>query len=158
MAPVVLKSNCKVNIGLKIVSQRPDGYHTIHTLFQELDFHDTIILKKRDSSCQFSSNVNWLRNDTSNLCVNAWEKMSTLYDIGGLSIKLEKKIPAGRGLGGGSSNAAAMLKGIQELYDLNASNKNLESIGLELGADVPFFIKGYLQITNLCITFFYKKL
>jgi len=46
MAPVVLKSNCKVNIGLKIVSQRPDGYRTIHTLFQELDFHDTIILKK----------------------------------------------------------------------------------------------------------------
>ena len=146
MALVVLKSNCKVNIGLKIVRQRPDGYHTIHTLFQELDFHDTIILKKRDSGCQFSSNVNWLRDDTSNLCVNAWEKMSTLYDIGGLSIKLEKKIPAGRGLGGGSSNAATMLKGIRELYDLNTSNENLESIGLELGADVPFFIKGGTQI------------
>tara|TARA_B100000586_G_scaffold26145_1_gene17165 strand:+ start:2306 stop:2632 length:327 start_codon:yes stop_codon:yes gene_type:complete len=91
MAPVVLKSNCKVNIGLKIVSQRPDGYHTIHTLFQELDFHDTIILKKRDSGCQFSSNVNWLRNDTSNLCVNAWEKMRPYMTLADYPLNWRKK-------------------------------------------------------------------
>ena len=146
MATVVLKSNCKVNIGLKIIDRRSDGYHTIHTLFQELSFYDKVTLKKRSSDCRFSSNVDWLKNDNLNLCVNAWGKMSSIYDIGGISIKLDKQVPAGRGLGGGSSNAAAVLKGVRELYDLKVSNEELESIGLKLGADVPFFINGGTQI------------
>ena len=80
MDTVVLKSNCKVNIGLKIIDQRPDGYHTIHTLFQELNFYDKVTLKKRSSDCRFSSNVDWLKNDNLNLCVNAWGKMNSIYD------------------------------------------------------------------------------
>ena len=95
MKTIILKSNCKVNIGLKILNQREDGYHTIHTLFQELNFHDVIILKKRASGCDFTSNVNWLKNDSLNLCVNAWNKMRYKYDIGGVSITLTKNIPAG---------------------------------------------------------------
>ena len=146
MAPVTIKSYCKINIGLKIVKQREDGYHTIHTIFQELDFFDNIILKKRLSGCHFSSNVDWLKNDSSNSCVNAWKKLFEIYNIGGISIKLDKKIPVGSGLGGGSSNAASLLKGIRELYNLNISNGELECIGLGLGSDVPFFINGGTQI------------
>ena len=101
MMPVVLKSFAKVNIGLQIKEQRPDGYHNIHTLFQELDFHDTITLEKIDSRCEFLSNVDWLKNDKSNLCVKAWQKMIDSFDVGGVSIQLEKRIPAGGGLGGG---------------------------------------------------------
>jgi len=146
MSHLVLKSHAKVNIGLQIRNQRPDGYHNIHTIFQELDFHDTIRLEKRDSSCQFSSNVDWLAKDDSNLCVKAWQKMVDAFGLGGVSIELEKRIPAGGGLGGGSSNAATILKGLRKLYELDVSDDELETIGIELGADVPFFIKGKTQI------------
>jgi len=146
MNSIILKSNCKVNIGLKILNERKDGYHNIHTLFQELNFHDVIVLKKQASGCDFSSNVNWLKNDNLNLCVSAWNKMRYVYDIGGISITLTKNIPAGKGLGGGSSNAATILKGLSKLYDLNISNQDLETVGLKLGADVPFFINGGTQI------------
>jgi 4-diphosphocytidyl-2-C-methyl-D-erythritol kinase len=146
MSHLVLKSHAKVNIGLQIRNQRPDGYHNIHTIFQELDFHDTIRLEKRDSSCQFSSNVDWLAKDDSNLCVKAWQKMVDVFGLGGVSIELEKRIPAGGGLGGGSSNAATILKGLRKLYELDVSDHELETLGIDLGADVPFFIKGKTQI------------
>ena len=146
MSHLVLKSHAKVNIGLQIRNQRPDGYHNIHTVFQELDFHDTIRLEKRDSCCQFSSNVDWLAKDDSNLCVKAWQKMVDVFGLGGVSIELEKRIPAGGGLGGGSSNAATILKGLRKLYELDVSDDELETIGIDLGADVPFFIKGKTQI------------
>ena len=146
MSHLVLKSHAKVNIGLQIRNQRPDGYHNIHTIFQELDFHDTIRLEKRDSNCQFSSNVDWLAKDDSNLCVMAWQKMVDVFGLGGVSIELEKRIPAGGGLGGGSSNAATILKGLRKLYKLDVSDDELENIGIDLGADVPFFIKGKTQI------------
>ena len=146
MSHLVLKSHAKVNIGLQIRNQRPDGYHNIHTIFQELDFHDTIRLEKRDSNCQFSSNVDWLAKDDSNLCVMAWQKMVDVFGLGGVSIELEKRIPAGGGLGGGSSNAATILKGLRKLYELDVSDDELENIGIDLGADVPFFIKGKTQI------------
>ena len=146
MSHLVLKSHAKVNIGLQIRNQRPDGYHNIQTIFQELDFHDTIRLEKRDSNCQFSSNVDWLAKDDSNLCVMAWQKMVDVFGLGGVSIELEKRIPAGGGLGGGSSNAATILKGLRTLYELDVSDDELETIGIDLGADVPFFIKGNTQI------------
>ena len=146
MSHLVLKSHAKVNIGLQIRNQRTDGYHNIHTIFQELNFHDTIKLEKRDSSCQFSSNVDWLPKDDSNLCVKAWQKMVDTFGLGGVSIELDKRIPAGGGLGGGSSNAATILKGLRKLYELDVSDDELETIGINLGADVPFFIKGKTQI------------
>mgnify|MGYP005627816187 FL=1 len=142
---MLLKSKAKVNIGLQIRDRRPDGYHTIHTLFQELDFHDIITLEKRESGCGFSSNVDWLKNDDSNLCVKAWRKMVEVFGIGGISIQLEKRIPAGGGLGGGSSNAATVLKGLRQLYELDLSDDELELLSVDLGADVPFFIRGGLQ-------------
>jgi 4-diphosphocytidyl-2-C-methyl-D-erythritol kinase len=111
-----------------------------------LDFHDTIRLEKRDSCCQFSSNVDWLAKDDSNLCVKAWQKMVDVFGLGGVSIELEKRIPAGGGLGGGSSNAATILKGLRKLYELDVSDHELETMGIDLGADVPFFIKGKTQI------------
>ena len=146
MSHLVLKSHAKVNIGLQIRNQRPDGYHNIHTIFQELDFHDTIRLEKKDFNCQFSSNVDWLAKDDSNLCVKAWQKMVDAFGLGGVSIELEKRIPGGGGLGGGSSNAATILKGLRKLYELDVSDDELETIGIDLGADVPFFIKGKTQI------------
>ena len=146
MDRLLLKSFSKINIGLKIFNRRADGYHNIHTIFQELDFHDTIILKKRNSGCSFISNVDWLSNDESNLCVKAWQCLVERFGIAGINIELQKNIPPGSGLGGGSSNAACVLKGLTKLYNLDISLNELLKIGSLIGADVPFFIKGGCQI------------
>ena len=141
-----LKSKSKVNIGLRIINKRKDGFHNIHTIFQELDFYDTLTISKSSSGCSFSSNVDWLDNSSDNLCTKAYELMNEIFDIGGISIALNKVIPPGGGLGGGSSNAASVIKGINELYDLGVSCRDLERISSQIGADVPFFIKGGLQL------------
>ena len=146
MDRILLKSFSKVNVGLKILNKRRDGYHNIHTVFQEIDFHDNIILKKRNSGCYFTSNVDWLSNNKSNLCVKAWQCLVDRFDISGVSINLQKNIPPGSGLGGGSSNAAYILKGLSQLYNLNISLNDLLRIGSSIGADVPFFIEGGCQI------------
>ena len=107
------KSFAKVNIGLKIINQRKDGLHNIDTVFQEIDLHDIITIRKTSGKgCAFNSNVSWLKNDLNNLCVRAYEQISNRIQKAGVSITLHKKIPSGSGLGGGSSNAASVLKGL----------------------------------------------
>ena len=142
-----LKTGSKVNIGLRVHSQRADGYHLISTVFQELDFGDSIEIIKIKSGCMFSSNVDWLENNNSNLCVSAWEKMKEYFsNIKGVKITLKKQIPSGSGLGGGSSNAAGIINGLDKLYNLKLNIKERESIAGQLGADIPFFINGGTQI------------
>ena len=148
MSRINIKSFCKVNIGLQIQNKRSDGYHNIHTLYQCLDFHDSIILEKTNDGCEFVSDVQWLKKDDSNLCIKALNSLRNHFVFGGVSIRLQKRIPPGAGLGGGSSNAASILKGVRDLYSLNLDNKELEQLGASLGADVPFFIRGGLQIGN----------
>ena len=146
MKTVKINSYAKVNVGLKILNKRSDGYHNISTIFQEIDLHDELTISKNISGCQFSSNVNWLCNDQNNLCVIAYNHMKDLYDIKGIDIMLTKNISRGSGLGSGSSNAAAVLKSINKIYDLNVSDEDLIEIGSKIGADVPFFIRGGTQI------------
>lgn len=146
---MIFPSFSKVNIGLKITGRRRDGYHTIHTVFQELDFGDRLSLEKRTAGCSLSSNVGWLPVDQNNICHQAYSVLkSARPDLGGVSIHIEKNVPSGAGLGGGSANAAATLRGINELYDLNITPAELEKLGVVIGADVPFFIRGGTQIGN----------
>jgi len=141
-----INSYAKVNVGLKILNKRSDGYHNISTIFQEIDLHDELKISSNTNGCQFNSNVNWLHNDQNNLCVKAYNHMKDLYDIKGIDIVLTKNISKSSGLGSGSSNAAAVLKSINKIYDLNVSDEDLMKIGSKIGADVPFFIKGGTQI------------
>ena len=140
-------STSKVNIGLKVLNQRDDGYHNIYTVFQELDFGDTIQIEKIDDGCTIKSNVDWIPIDESNICHKAYSAIKTKFpDLGGISIHIEKNVPIGSGLGGGSANGATTLKGLNDLYDLNLSDGELEKIGATIGADVPFFIRGGTQL------------
>jgi len=143
---VIVKSFAKLNIGLQVRSKRNDQYHNIHTIFQEIDLYDSLKVTKINKGIDFKSNVSWLKNDDSNLCVKAYKRMSSIYKIGGIRIDLTKRIPVYAGLGGGSSNAAKVLSCINKLYNLRLSSQNLESIGSRLGADVPFFINGGAQL------------
>ena len=144
---LICPSFSKVNIGLKVLNQRDDGYHNIYTIFQELNFGDSIYIEKRDQGCKIISNVDWIPTDKSNICYKAYNEIKKEFSkVKGLYLKIEKKIPTGSGLGGGSANAAAVLKGINKIYKLKLTASKLEQIASEIGADVPFFIKGGTQL------------
>ena len=146
MKSININSYAKVNIGLKILNKRSDGYHNISTVFQEIDLFDSIIISKSDGPLKFSSNVEWLQNDQNNLCVIAYNYIKNIYKIGGANIVLKKNISRGSGLGSGSSNAAATMKGLREIYNLEVADSELIKIGSKIGADVPFFINGSTQV------------
>jgi len=147
MKTVKINSYAKVNIGLKLLQKRIDGYHDISTVFQEIDLYDEITISRSSNSLlEFYSNVDWLKNDQHNLCVIAYNRIKDLYDIGGVDINLVKNISRGSGLGSGSSNAAAVMKGLRKFFNLKVTDTELEKIGKEIGADVPFFIRGATQI------------
>jgi 4-diphosphocytidyl-2-C-methyl-D-erythritol kinase len=144
---LVLSSNTKINIGLKVINKRSDGLHDIVTIFQEIDFGDKIQFKKVKIGCNIKSNVNWIPLDDSNLCYKAHDVLSKKLNRDlGVEIYIEKKVPVGSGIGGGSANAAATLLGINSLYNLGLDDKQLEIIGSHIGADVPFFIRGGAQV------------
>ena len=141
-----IKTGAKINIGLRILSHRKDGYHNISTVFQELNFCDELRISKADEECRFSSNADWLKNDDSNLCVQTWMRMKEHFPIiKGVDITLEKRIPSGAGLGGGSSNASGVIKGLNSIYKLNLTKAQMKSIASSLGADISFFIHGGTQ-------------
>ena len=144
MNKIIVNSNAKVNIGLKVLKKRNDGYHNIRTIFQEIDLIDIISIEKNKNRFKFTTNVTWLSDN--NLCVTAYKLMKRKFDINKVSIDLKKNIPRGSGLGGGSSNAASIMKGIRELYSLNITDNELELLASTIGADVPFFIKGSVQL------------
>ena len=146
MKEILVRSFAKLNIGLQVRSKRSDHYHNIQTVFQEINLYDTLKITKINKGIDFKSNVNWLKNDDSNLCVKAYKKMRSISKFGGIRIDLIKRIPAYAGLGGGSSNAASVLNCINKLYNLEFSSQYLERIGSTLGADVPFFINGGVQL------------
>ena len=144
---LICPSYSKVNIGLKVLSQRDDGFHNIYTIFQELNFGDSIDIEKRDHGFKIIANVDWIPTNKSNICYKAYTEIKKEFsEVKGIHIKIDKKIPIGSGLGGGSANAAALLKGIKNIYKLEVTESKLEEIGGEVGADVPFFIRGKTQL------------
>jgi 4-diphosphocytidyl-2-C-methyl-D-erythritol kinase len=140
MEEIKIESPAKINIGLNIIEKRKDGYHNLETVFYPLLLSDKLTFRKA-IKLEFNSNSDFLNNSNDNLILKA---IRLLENRTGLEIKvsiyLEKLIPIGAGLGGGSSNAAVTLKTINRLFDLKIDNKALKKLSLELGSDVPFFL------------------
>lgn len=135
-----LLSPAKLNLFLHIVGQRSDGYHLLQSVIQLLDFGDELIFETRkDSEVLLTSNVPAL-NTPDNLIFKAAKLLSSSL---GCTITLNKRIPMGAGLGGGSSNAATALLALNKLWELNLTIEQLAEMGLKLGADVPFFVRGH---------------
>lgn len=143
---MILKSPAKINLFLNIVKKRNDGYHDIETYFQFVNLYDEITLDIiTGSKISFSSNNDLISNND-NLCVKAVEIFKKYIGISpglNVSIKLLKNIPIGGGLGGGSSNAASVLLGLNKLWQCNLEIKELLLLGKKLGSDVPVFINGF---------------
>jgi 4-diphosphocytidyl-2-C-methyl-D-erythritol kinase len=131
----------KMNLSLRILNQRPDGFHEIETLISPISLYDKIDIEKQNRWIDFSCDDPTLSTGDDNLVVRAAKAFFEKTKIkSGVSIKLEKKIPHGAGLGGGSSDAAATLRGLNRLFETKLSREELARLGSTIGSDVPFFL------------------
>jgi 4-diphosphocytidyl-2-C-methyl-D-erythritol kinase len=138
-----IQAPAKINRFLHIVGQRPDGYHLLQTAFQLIDLIDDVYLNLTTDKtiCRVAGPANVPAED--DLVVKAAKLLQQSCDTPfGCEIRLEKRIPMGAGLGGGSSDAAAVLWGLNEMWGLQLSRQELMDLGVQLGADVPFFLLG----------------
>lgn len=143
-----LPAPAKINLFLHITGRRADGYHELQTLFQLLDYGDQLDFERRDDATISLSPAHPTIPEKDNLvyrAAQALQQQAQQYSPGhhfGVNIHLSKRLPLGGGLGGGSSDAATTLIGLNQLWQLNFSRQQLAAIGLKLGADVPVFIHG----------------
>lgn len=144
MEEVVIDAHGKINLALDVLYPRDDGYHEINTIMQQIDLKDTITLRNIEGDrAIIECNSEEIPLDESNLAYKAWEKIVEKTNLlRGIHITIDKNIPVAAGLAGGSTNAAAVLKGLNLLWNLNLSQERLMEIGAEIGADVPFCILG----------------
>ncbi len=135
----------KINWILTIAGRRPDGFHDIDTVFQALDWGDTLELRPLDEPCcRIICNDPAIPTGPQNLVARAWARLRDACPdrVGGVEAHLHKQVPAGAGLGGGSSDAAAMLLGLDRLFGLGLGRRKLEPYAAALGSDCPFFLRG----------------
>jgi 4-diphosphocytidyl-2-C-methyl-D-erythritol kinase len=137
-----LRAYAKINIGLLVLGKRSDGYHDLETVFREIDCFDEIELERHEKVTMTADSI-LVPIDTSNLCLSAATLLQKEKHVRqGVMIHLKKNIPIGAGLGGGSSDAAAVLCGLNRFWELRLSNNELRLLATQIGADVPFFIDG----------------
>jgi 4-diphosphocytidyl-2-C-methyl-D-erythritol kinase len=142
MKKLAIKSNAKINLSLEIINKREDGYHNINTIFAPISLYDDITIEENSSGLKFEIFPKTEFPIYKNLLFRGaklfFEHYKTEYN--NLSITLNKRIPIGAGLGGGSSNAAYIINALNEYCGINAPKKDLMLLCRQLGADVPFFI------------------
>ncbi|MBI1729856.1 4-(cytidine 5'-diphospho)-2-C-methyl-D-erythritol kinase [Candidatus Acetothermia bacterium] len=139
-----IEAYAKINLGLKVLGRRPDGFHNIDTIFQSISLADQLQLKLRQDD-QLLLSVNPAINISAeeNLVIKAAQLLREKSGVQqGVSIQLTKNIPIGAGLGGGSTDAAATLVGLNRLLNLKLKQDELKGLAIELGSDVPFFLEG----------------
>jgi len=145
---IISKSNAKINLGLKIINKRDDSFHNIESIFIEIDFHDIISLSPANKF-QLTCNEASVPIDQRNTIYQIYHQLEKKYSFKHqYQISLIKNIPIGSGLGGGSSNAACVLKTLNKIENLNLSQNELLSIAQSIGSDVPFFLDGKVQFVQ----------
>ena len=134
-----IKANAKINFSLSVCGKRDDGYHLIDTVMHSIGLYDTVFIEKADTISVICDDM----PQEDNIAFKAAKLFFQKTEIsGGCDIKIIKNIPLSAGLGGGSADAAAVLVGLNKLYNAGLSYENLCDLAVTLGADVPFFIKG----------------
>lgn len=143
MEELIIESYGKINLALDVLYKRPDGYHELNTVMQQISLSDKLIFKEIESGIIVESRGLKIPLDSTNLVYRAWEKLKPFSKTDrGIHITIEKNIPVAAGLAGGSSNGAATLKALNQMWNLNLSLNELMEIGVRLGADIPFCLLG----------------
>lgn len=139
-----IKAYAKVNLGLDIIGKREDGYHLLKMIMQTVDLYDEIeINKSDDNKISIKCNISYVPVDNRNLMYKAAVLFMDKYNINsGLKINIKKNIPVAAGMAGGSTDAAAVLKCLNKLFEVNAPYEELADLALKIGADVPYCING----------------
>ncbi|WP_244833709.1 4-(cytidine 5'-diphospho)-2-C-methyl-D-erythritol kinase [Clostridium sp. BJN0001] len=138
-----IKAYAKINIALDIVGKRDDGYHLLRMIMQTIDLYDVVSVSKAKSGIHVTCNKPYVPVDNRNLAYKAADIFLDKYKISsGVDINILKNIPVSAGLAGGSTDAAAVIKIMNKLFDINESSDNLKKLSLSLGADVPYCIEG----------------
>ena len=143
MSSISLKAYAKINLTLDVVSRRSDGYHNVEMVMQSVDLWDLITLKEIRDGIELDSNIAQLPKDEGNIAWRAAQLIKTEFNIQkGIQITIDKNIPIEAGLAGGSADCAAVLLGLNKLWNLGMDIKTLQALGKRLGADVPFCLVG----------------
>ena len=140
MDEITLKALAKINLGLDVVRRREDGYHEVRMIMQPIHLYDLLEIQKiREPGIQIVSNLSFLPVNENNLVYKAARLLQEEFALtDGISVKLTKRIPVAAGMAGGSTDAAAMLYAMNQLYDLGLSRRELMKRGVQIGADVPY--------------------
>ncbi len=140
---LTLKSYAKINFNLKVLGRRPDGYHEIDSLIQNISLHDEITLTETNQGIAVSCLYLGVPQGKENIAYKAAEVFLNTTGIDkGVDVSIEKKIPVASGLGGGSSNAAAVIIGLDQMFGTNMGRMKMLGLAESVGSDVPFFIEG----------------
>ncbi len=144
MDRVVTKAYAKINLGLDVIRKRPDGYHEVKMIMQTVDLYDVLMVsKKEEDTITISTQREDLPVNEDNLIYKAIKLMKEVYGFpGGVHVELVKNIPIAAGMAGGSTDAAAAMRAINALFELNRPLKELETHAVKIGADVPYCIQG----------------
>lgn len=144
MDRVVTKAYAKINLGLDVLRKRPDGYHDVKMIMQTVDLYDVLsVSKKEEDSITIATKNEMLPVNEDNLIYKAIKLMKDTYGLtGGIHVDLVKNIPIAAGMAGGSTDAAAAMRAMNKLFDLNRPLKELEKHAVKIGADVPYCIQG----------------
>lgn len=140
---IQLKALAKINLGLDVLRRREDGYHEVKMIMQTIGLHDDLEIRRtKTPGIQVKTNLYYLPTNENNLVYKAAKLLMDEFDIrDGVSIQLKKRIPVAAGMAGGSSDGAAVLWGINQMYGLGLSRQDLMDRGVKLGADVPYCIQ-----------------
>lgn len=143
MKDIRLRARAKINLTLDVTGKRDDGYHLIESIMQTVSLYDGIYMKRiQKNEIILKSNLSWLPTDNRNLAYRAAELMKAKFGIKeGVFIEIDKRIPVAAGLAGGSADCAAVLVGMNRLFDLGLSMKELESLAFLLGSDIPYCVQ-----------------
>ena len=139
---ISLKALAKINLGLDVVRRREDGYHEVRMIMQTIHLYDRLNIKRtKESGIQIQTNLSFLPVNENNLIYKAAKLLMDEFSItDGVSVKLDKRIPVAAGMAGGSTDAAAMLFGMNRLFSLGLTKRQLMERGVQIGADVPYCI------------------
>ncbi|RQP17811.1 4-(cytidine 5'-diphospho)-2-C-methyl-D-erythritol kinase [Parapedobacter defluvii] len=138
---MVAFANAKINIGLQVLSRREDGYHNLETIFYPVNIYDVLEVVEAPDTRFIPSGIPIPGGGQDNLCLRAYRLLSESHDLPPVHIYLHKTIPIGAGLGGGSADAAFLLKLLNTMFALGLSESQLTGYARQLGADCPFFIR-----------------
>lgn len=144
---MIIKANCKINLGLDVLRQREDGYHDLATIMYPIkELYDVVEVKKSETDSFFNVGLTVDCPEQDNICLKALRLMQRHYNVGCATISLDKRVPFGAGLGGGSSDGTAVLIALNNIFDLNLTEQQLIDLAAELGSDTAFFVRNTPQL------------